>query len=314
MKDGKIRIFLLVLLVAGMVMVPMVNAAANGVQQLPEPPQVPMDEKALKEMQKEVIKELQASTVLDNQEKNFLIKQLKEIWSGKSPLSEAEQQQVLVRAGEVLLQSDSSISPQWSGYCTGNTGTPAPHNDMARIAGVKMGVYSPYVTILYNYAGDPDCWYYSADHYVITGAPGQARNNANQARQYLKSGDMYNGYRFLAYSIHFMSDMSMPFHYAPVWGQQHIAYETYVSANWMNGQYYFNDINKVPNGWYYYITDPAVSAQNLAVYSNYYQMYLVSAMSKPGWQNDPTLVKDTRDCFYQGELYDMGLINYATRP
>jgi hypothetical protein len=82
----------------------------------------------------------------------------------------------------------------------------------------------------------------------------------------------------------------------------------------MSGQYYFNDINKVPNGWYYYITDPAVSAQNLAVYSNQYQMYLVSALSKPGWPNDPTLVKDTRDCLYQGELYDMGLINYATRP
>ena len=74
----KIRIFLLAILLAGIAIVPMVNAADDRVQRLPEPQQVPMDEKALKEMQKEIVKELQASTAIDDKEKRLLIKQLKE--------------------------------------------------------------------------------------------------------------------------------------------------------------------------------------------------------------------------------------------
>jgi hypothetical protein len=310
MKDGKIRIFLLVLLVAGMVMVPMVNAAANGVRQLPEPRQVPMDEKSLKETQKEIIKELQASTVLDNLEKNLLIKQLKEIWSGKSALTESEKQQVLIRVGEVLLQSDSStITPQWTGSCY--SGWPYPHNDMANVSGQKMGLSQNYIAILYNNVGTPDCWAYSIDHYALTGAPENTRDYATRARYFIKNGNPDLGYTYLAYSIHFMTDMSMPFHYIYGWPSQHITYEDYTKANWKSGQMYFNAIQS--NNYYYYITDPYASAYNLARYTNQYQSYLISAMSKPGWQNDPTLVQYTRDCFVQGERYDMGLINYVTR-
>ena len=79
----------------------------------------------------------------------------------------------------------------------------------------------------------------------------------------------------------------------------------------LRGQAYINSIYS--NNYYYYITDPSASAWNLARYSNQYQAYIVSAMSKPGWPNDPTLIQDTKDCFVQGERYDMGLINYATR-
>ena len=62
-----VRVFLLALLLAGMAIVPIVNAADEKVQKLSEPQPVPVDEKALKEMQKEIIKEIQASTVIDDQ-------------------------------------------------------------------------------------------------------------------------------------------------------------------------------------------------------------------------------------------------------
>jgi hypothetical protein len=311
MNDGKIRIFLLVLLVAGMTMVPMVNAADTSVQQLPEPQQVPMDEKTLKEMQKEIIKELQASTVIDNKEKNLLIKQLKEIWSGKSSLSESERREILTRVYEVLMQSSSSgPTVQWSG-CSG-VGCALPHNDMAKIAGQKMGLSSNYVKILYDSAGDPDSWFgYSYNHYALTGAPENTRDYANLARSYIKNGNSELGYKNLAYSMHFMTDMSQPFHYFYDGLLPHKIYEDYVGANWITGQAYISVVSS--NYYYYYITDPYASASNLARYSVQYKAYIISAMDKPGWQTNPTLVQDTKDCLVQGERYDMGLVNYATR-
>jgi len=306
----KLRVFLLALLVAGLAIVPIVSAAGEKVQRLSEPQPVQMDEKVLKEMQKEIIKELQVSTVIDAKEKHLLIKQLKEIWSGKSSFSESQEQMILSRVGEVLVQSPvQGPTVQWTGFCA--KGGSYPHNDMARVAGEKMGLFSYYVNILYNYAGAPDCWAYSYDHYATTGAPGNTKYYADLARLNIKNGNPEIGYRSLAYSMHFMTDMSMPFHYIYAWWLQHQAYEDNIGANWMSGQAYINSIYS--NNYYYYITDPSASAWNLARYSNQYQAYIVSAMSKPGWQNDPTLVQDTKDCLVQGERYDMGLINYATR-
>ena len=80
-----------------------------------------------------------------------------------------------------------------------------------------MGLFSNYVNILYNYAGAPDCWIYSVDHYATTGAPGNTKYYADLARFNIKNGNPDIGYRSLAYSMHFMSDMSMPFHWAHVW-------------------------------------------------------------------------------------------------
>ena len=309
MKPMKIRVFLLALLLAGMMMVPIVNATDGDVQ-LAEPQQVPMDEKALTAMHNEIIREIQASTAINAQEKRLLIRQLKDVWSSRSTLSESRKKQILTRVGEVLLQSsDQGPTAQWIGSCY--TGWPYPHNDMARVAGQKMGLSSNYVAILYNNAGTPDCWAYSIDHYALTGAPENTRDYAVRARYFIKNGNPDLGYTYLAYSMHFMSDMSVPFHYFYGWPSQHVAYEDYVKTDWNSGQRYFNTIQ---TNNYYYITDPYASAYNLARYSNQYLAYIVSAMSKPGWQNDPALVQDTRDCLLQGERYDMGLVNYATRP
>jgi len=307
-----VRVFLLALLLAGMAIVPIVSAADEKVQKLSEPQPVPMDEKALKEMQKEIIKEIQASTVIDAKEKHLLIKQLKEIWSGRSSFSELQERAIFTRVGEVLGQSDSSNpSVQWTG-CSG-VGCGLPHNDMARIAGEKMRLNSNYVNILYTSAGNPDSWPgYSYDHYALTGALTNTYYLANDARSYIKNGNPGLGYKYLAYSMHFMTDMSMPFHYFYDGLLPHKTYEDYVGANWVTGKAYVSVVNS--NNYYYYITDPYASANNLARYSNQYKAYIMSIMDKPGWQNDPALVQDTKDCLIQGERYDMGLINYATRP
>lgn len=175
-----------------------------------------------------------------------------------------------------------------------------------------MGIASAYSTILYNNAGFPDSWG-SANHYAISGAPAQVASWANQARPLIRSGSNPSlGHIYLAYSMHFMSDMSVPFHTAPVSLIKHAAYETYVDNNWNSGSIkYVDSING--NNYYYYITDPSTSATNSPSYSNSYLSYIISEMDNSNYGTDPTLISDTRDCLIQGERYDMGLVNYVTR-
>lgn len=277
-----------------------------------EPAQIAADKQMQTDLQNEIIKELNASTAIDAKQKAELIRELREIWNGRSTLSESKKKEVLTQVSDILLKSQTSIiTPQWVG-CT-NTGCPAAHNDMARVAGQKMGIASAYSTILYNNAGVPDTWGYSYNHYAISGAPDQVASWANQARPLIRSGSNPSlGYTYLAYSMHFMSDMSQPFHTAPVYLLKHAAYESYVDNNWNSGSIrYVDSING--NNYYYYITNPATSASNLASYSNQYQAYIVSAMDSANWGTNPTLISDTRDCLVQGERYDMGLVNYVTR-
>jgi len=317
MNLPKTGVILLALLLAAMAIVPCVSAAdeersVNPVQEITEPPAVIPDENALKETHDKIVNDIRASTIIDEKEKNFLITQLDEIWSGKSKLSESEQSKILTRVSEVLLDSFNQLpAPKWVG-CT-NIGCPAAHNDMARVAGEKMGIASAYSTILNNNAGVPDTWGYSVNHYAISGAPGEVEYWADLARPLIRSGsDPSLGYTYLAYAMHFMSDMSVPFHSTPTDLLAHSAYENNVDDHWTSGNTYVNAVTGT--SYYYYITDPSTSASNLASYSNQYQSYLASKIFQAGWQNDPTLVQDTRDCLMQGTRYDMGLVNYVTRP
>ncbi len=312
MNLQKTGLVLLALLLAAMTMVPLVSAAdeeQNSDQKLDEPDPVPLDEKAQKEMQKQIIMDLQASTLIDAKEKALLIKQLKEIWSGKRPMMESEKNKILSRVFTVLLDTyNQSPSIKWVG-CT-NIGCDAAHNDMARVAGEKMGIDSDYSTILYDNAGVPDTWGYSVDHYAISGAPGNVEYWADEAQPLITGSDPELGYTYLAYAMHFMSDMSVPFHTSPVYLSQHATYENYVDNNWNSGEEFVDVING--NNYYYYISDPSASATNMASYSNGYQSYIVSAMANSGWESDPNLIQYTKDCLLAGQRYNMGLIDYAT--
>jgi hypothetical protein len=184
---------------------------------------------------------------------------------------------------------------------------------MARVADEKMLIDSYYSNILFQYASEPDRSG-SADHYAITGAPQKAEDWANTARPLIISGsNPTEGYQDLAYSMHFMSDMSEPFHYAVVYLANHDAYEKYVDANWNTGKTYVNAING--NTYYYYISDVSDSADNLAAFALQYRQYIQNKMDTvSNWGDDPTLIQDTNDCLVYGERYDMGLVNYVTRP
>jgi hypothetical protein len=312
MKKHKISFVMLGLLLAASVILPLASAVTvqKTVQLVDEPKTVVIDQKNLNEIQKNIIDDLKTSTVIDEKERETLINEIKEIWNGKSAFSDSEKNKILNRIVEVLLLTyNPSPAPKWIG-CT-NTGCPAAHNDMAKVAGQKMGIGSTYSMILYNNAGVPDTWSSSIDHFAISGAPNNVKYWANIARKAIRGGNPTDGYRNLAYAMHFMSDMSVPFHYAPVYLNQHVTYESYVDTNWASGRNYGNAINS--NNYYYYISDPSASASNLASYSNQYQSYIVSAMANSGWRTNSTLVSDTRDCLIQGERYDMGLIDYARR-
>jgi hypothetical protein len=312
MNLRKVSVVLLALLLAAMAMVPMVSATEQQTaQKLAEPGQPATEAKTSAYLHNEIIVELSASTAINVSQKAELIKELQEIWSGKSLLSDSRKNEILAQVSDILLTTKTAtITPQWVG-CT-NTGCASPHNDMARVAGEKMGIASAYSTILYNNAGVPDSWG-SANHYAISGAPAQVASWANQARPLIRSGSNPSlGYTYLAYSMHFMSDMSVPFHYSPLFGAKHISYEKYVDNNWNAGSIkYVDSING--NNYYYYITDPSTSASNLITYASGYEAYIVSAMDTSTWGTDATLISDTRDCLIQGERYDMGLVNYVTR-
>jgi len=314
MNLHKMSVVLLALLLAAMAMVPMVSAVNDSAKQLTEPQLITISDSTQKETLTEMIKELGATSNGDVKERNILIKQLQEIVKGRTSLSNTQKADVLSRAGKILAQSDTmsgTITPQWAGCYY--PGCSAEHNDMAKVAGQKMGVNSYYTNILYQYASEPDRSG-SADHYAITGAPQKAEDWANAARPLIRSGtDPSTGYKDLSYSMHYMSDMSEPFHYAVVYLANHAAYESYVDANWNSSKTYVNAING--NTYYYYITDVSASADNLAAFALQYRQYINNEMNTvSNWGDDPTLVQDTKDCLVYGERYDMGLVNYATRP
>ncbi len=282
----------------------------------PDTKSVYSDSNLPKDMQNQVIEAIKASSLSDV-EKKELIKNLKDIWSNKSDLSESEQKEVLAEAASILYDylgiDQSEVGIQWNWE---------PHSDLAKTAGVKMGVPSAYWQTLYNEANTPDSWTrYPGDHYwYVDSIPqwgdGPAKTNqyANEARDYIKNqGNPSEGYKRLGWSMHYMSDLANPWHTVVLYGQPyHSTYEGYVSDNWNSGQNYNQTIQN--NWYYYYITNPEASAKSLAEYSNPYIEYLVGEIvNDPNWQSNPTVIADTRDVLTQAIRYDMGLVNYVTR-
>ncbi len=275
-----------------------------------------------KEDQKLVFDAIEASTIPDKEKKD-LIKNLKDIWSGKSALSEEEQNQVLAEAASILYDyigiDQGSVGILWNSE---------PHSDLARTAGVKMGVPQAYWQTLYAEANTPDTWFrYIGDHfwyvsYNFGDGPSKARKYANDARYYLRIGYPSEGYKRLSWSIHYMSDLANPWHTVLLYGQAyHTTYENYVSNNWNSG-HNFNRTIQEYSGGPKNIIYPEVSAKELAKYSNKYINYLVRKISldpycsqdNPNcWKNDPTVISYTKDVLNQSIQYDMGLVNYATR-
>ncbi len=103
-----------------------------------------------KEQVKFVFEAIKASN-LTNKGKNDLEKNLEDIWSGKSTLSESEKQEVIIKAATIVFDyygiDEKEVGVLWNGDV---------HSDLAQQAGIKWG--TGYYDILYNHASDPDTW------------------------------------------------------------------------------------------------------------------------------------------------------------
>lgn len=272
-----------------------------------------------KEVQKLVFDAIEASDLTDAEKKD-LIKKLKDIWSGKSDLTPEEQQQVLIKVGEII--SKAQVGIMWQAL---------QHSDIARASGVKSqgtswAVPQQYLQTLYDEAPKPDDILFdgqSAHAWNIDtnsgDAPLKVKNYANAARDLIKyQNNPSQGYKTLAYSMHYMADVGVPFHTDSTgncWTGgnclRHIAYESFVNNHWNTG----HDFNAtVRNDWYYYyITDPEATTKDVANGAHQYYNYIVNRMGSSNWENDSTLVYYTRESLKYASRGNLGLVNYVNR-
>lgn len=261
-----------------------------------------------KEQVKFVFEAIKASN-LTYKEKNDLMKNLEDIWSGESTLRESEKQEVIVKAATIVFDyyriDEKEVGVLWNGDV---------HSDLAQTAGIKWG--TGYYDVLYNHASDPDTWgiWQQWQHYSWGGAGDKCKLFADSARDKIKNqSDPIGGYTDLSVSMHYMSDVANPWHTKPLEYQlHHTDYENYVSGNWTAGVTYYNDVNN--NWYYYYVSDPKASVDNLASVSTQYFGYIDSKISQGGdWGNDATVIDDTRTVLLHAIRYDMGIVDYIRR-
>lgn len=266
------------------------------------------------------------------------IKKLNDICANKSRLSVYEQQEILNKVFPMVLKyygiddkdNRSDVQPMWAGYTY--PGAPGTHNDLARCAGMKMGVPSEYCDILFSHAADPDTeWPYSLDHYYFVvnnqgGAPYRCQNYMIQARSNIKNNNPTAGYSCLSNAIHFMSDVANPWHTVYDGVTTHSKYETYVNEHWNDdaiGISYgdhktYNQ--SIQTDWYYYYipdgdTNIVEAVKNMGRVSNQYFAEMESKVqsSDTGWHYDNTVIGDTKTVLVHAVRYNAGLIDWARR-
>jgi hypothetical protein len=232
------------------------------------------------------------------------------------------------------LSSDDN-SPKWSGN---------EHAMIINDSCWKWGVNAYYRSVATSAAPQPDTWwsfpYNLINHYWNPNPSlswlGQGRYycdyNANQGKTNHDLGYYYLAYQHLGYSSHFLTDLGNPLHtgkeaeqlfqgISPPWSPPgyswvHNNYEGYVNAYWStappSGPYNFSYF--VNNNWYYYpMTNPFLSAQSLAQYSNtklntlYYYVY-----NNPyTLQNEPNTYMITANVLIDTSKHTLGLVKYV---
>ncbi len=255
--------------------------------------------------------------------------ELKMIWDGTSTLKEKEKRELLASViTNVFLfycpDVSDQISLKWGGASGYNPD--GVHNALAEIAGQKRGWSSQKTTILNAHSKDPDDWGVAqmVEHYLngapgFSNAPDKSSYYANEARSQLRLDiNSESGWRCLSWSMHYMSDMSMPWHTQgatdPVQLATHSAYEGYVQEKFTDPAYGFKAaIVSAPNTWVV-ISNPASSARSLASYasSKYLGLQTKIATIPLGWGEDAWVKSTTQDLLKEGLKYNMGLVEYAT--
>lgn len=312
------------LLVVGAVIVPAVGASTNGERYGPVEPEpaefVDVHPTPSLEERNYTIAAIESSN-LPEDEKSALLMDLERIWSSDPDLSEPERDMILSQLAPLIfgyygIDSDSNITPFWSGYPDfyHDEGT---HNLLAEIAGQNMGLSSWKCTILNEQSAVPDTWGIPQMiyHYSWGGACLEADAYANLAKDILSEDpEDPEGYEKLSWAMHFMSDVANPWHTQQLWAQgNHLAYEQdYVLAEMVNGHNFKQVLVDSPSYWWYRVTDPEVSASNLAALSSGYFYYIDDKINHdPDWKNDPTVVEYTEDVLEEALHYNMGLVEYV---
>lgn len=317
-KVGAIYLLLALVLVstAG---APAVSAAEKPVA-IPEPPigkpEFSLADPFIPEEDYSAVIEVIKASDLTEKDKESLIVSLEEIWKDLSKLNEQEKNEIIKKAKDIVLQNQPEYLDgdgiKW-GY--------NPHTDIAKRAGEEMYISPTNSQILHDYADDPDYWgqpFYDHCWFIITqsgGAPYWTKYYADQARGFIKNwGDEQTGFRKLAYSMHYMTDLSNPTHTESS-GRSlilHNHYETYLNNNWMSGWKYYDWVQQHPY-YYYEITNPETSAKYEAGLANQYMEHLWWHYCLGNFDTDTSVRDNTRQLLRYTVAYDMGLIDYATR-
>lgn len=318
----KMSIFFVVILITTTMLVSTVSAKNENQYGSIEPElyvavdshQIPTEEE-----QKYVLEAINKS-YLSESKKMGLIKDLDNLWSNSSLLSQQQQNEILNETSQIVIEYYGLDVPkmqiEWAGAHGYNPdGT---HNALAQIAGQKMGLSSSRCRILNEHSCDPDYWgtLQMTQHYSWGGAGSKAKEYADIAKAKLQVDRTDpEGWENLSWAMHFMSDVANPWHTQQLWAQlNHNTYEfDYVQAEMVTGHNFKQVLIDSPDYWWYTVTDPTTSTNNLAALSSQYFDYINNKINNDptGWKNDTTVIADTEDVLEEALHYNMGLIDYV---
>lgn len=188
------------------------------------------------------------------------------------------------------------------------------HQLMAYDAGIKRDLSPTNAGILFNHADDADqlapplsSW----NHYASILAPSSAELYTDWAIDNINNGNEAQGYKDLAYALHFMTDMSMPYHDVPTDLINHAEYENYVGSNWDTGKNFQSSLVDA----YYTINDVSDTASYLNSITSGYRSYISNEINNyrpdDGWMDESVVISSTRQSITWGSRYNNGLVQYV---
>lgn len=261
---------------------------------------------------------------LPEKDRNQFESKVREIFEGKSSLSEEEEEEVLLQLSYLITEATEGdpISPKWAGY--------PGHWHFSSVAGEKLGYVSPvHNGTLKDYSCWADgnreeptevvpmgtlnrhSWVYIWD-VPLPGdnlGPDSCRYYMDEAKSDFANYDPDSGYISLGKGLHYIEDLGCPFHTSSVTGQlHHLDYEEWVGSNWD----LFESATDVDQ--YYIITNPSGDAKSFAAWSHQYLESICTIMNyDPNWRTNSDLINCTRMLVSETEKMTIGMLVYSTK-
>jgi len=219
---------------------------------------------------------------------------------------------VLVSLALLLLAAMCMPAMAWSG---------TTHEDSASLAAMKKSVYGTEANSIVSGSSAPDTWGYweilshGKDDLGAGCAPVKAAANANDAANLYDSGDTLWATK-IGYAMHYMTDMSMPWHTNSAYYSDRGPSSTHDilegDVGYTQRTYYYSQMNMAgSSNW---VSNPATSAYDLASLSSQVANYIAQTrQSNPYWLTDSTLKQTVGSQIREATKTNMGLIEYAKR-